>query len=56
MNFEIGDIVEIGGVNEWMQVVGVIHDEERIFVSKPPEWNEEEYSFDAVIAQYRRIL
>ena len=54
-DFEIGDIVEIGALDEWYEVVGVIHDEERLFVATGPSWCEQEFPFGSVVAQYRRI-
>jgi hypothetical protein len=53
--FEIGDIVEIGALDGWREVVGVIHDEERLFVAIGPDWVEHEFQFGAVVAQYRRV-
>jgi len=53
--FEIGDIVEIGSLDGWLEVTGVIHDEERLFVSIGPDWTEQKFKFGDVVAQYRRI-
>jgi hypothetical protein len=53
--FEIGDLVEIGSLNGWYEVVGVIHDDHRLFVSTGPDWKEQEFSFDDVVVQYRRV-
>lgn len=53
--FEIGDIVEVGELHGWREVVRVIHEEELLFVAIGPDWEEQQFPFAAVVAQYRRV-
>ena len=58
MTFEIGDVVSLKGLDGFHEVIGVIHDDERIFLSiekREPAWSEVEFRFSDVDAQYRRI-
>ena len=55
MEFEIGDLVEIGSETHYAEVVGVIHDSERLFVWFPNGEKEQEFQFAAVVKQWRVV-
>ena len=54
-NFEIGDIVEIGSLDGWYEVIVILPESERLFVATGPEWEKQEFQFSDVVAQYRRV-
>jgi hypothetical protein len=55
MEFDIGDLVEIGSETHYAEVTGVIHDDERLFVLFPDGDNEREFTFGAVVKQWRVV-
>ena len=54
IEFDTSDIVLIKGYDEYMDVVGVIHDDKRLFVSSPLR-QEFEVTFDDVEEQFKRV-
>lgn len=55
MEFEIGDLVEIVSETNYAEVVGIIHDDERIFVVFPDGSKEQEYPFSVIVKQWRLL-
>lgn len=54
-DFVVGDLVEIGSIHGWREIICVIGDSERIVVSIGPDWEPQEVPRSAVVAHYRRL-
>lgn len=52
--FDIGDIVEINGVDELWVVTGVVHDTETLYVRNDKESGEEEFNFSEVAQRWMK--